>query len=383
MNSQKIIVLLTVFALIGACSQRQETASVEQEPEVKLIKIDSHTIAESNLYYEAQNNKGVLILTNPKAQNVVTYNLNTRQTNAFQKAGGNIDEYRYIYHNINFFDDSTLIISDINKVMFFDIKGNFLQSVYLDRQGTYAPLTWIQVLRSDSSLIAINPPQGFTDSPEFYNSEKHPYLSKVVLNGKDSDITYFGSYHEEESIFATGKVKHKLAGSFLLSCDTVNHLLYAIQSIEPILYVYDYRTTQKVKATALNLPDFKMLSTPMSDNTPIINKIADNFLYNEIVHIQLLHPDTLALLYNKAIDEDEMREFIRQNPHFPSIAPDLNYYLVLITPKGKVLCSVYLPKEMGVPLCLLDSHTLLMREHSTENDELKNQSRITVYKIAF
>jgi hypothetical protein len=55
--------------------------------------------------------------------------------------------------------------------------------------------------------------------------------------------------------------------------------------------------------------------------------------------------------------------------------------VAFIHPEKGVLATFQVPKELGKPVCLLDSKHLLLQEYGTEEDEMQNRTRFTVYRI--
>ncbi|GIV40245.1 MAG: hypothetical protein KatS3mg033_2045 [Thermonema sp.] len=377
----RFIFCLLPLVSFWSCREQEAKQASEQQVELRLVKTDSFEVKGSNLTFQGFQ-KGKLLLSNMLVFDVVTYDLNQKTTHSFQKRGSNFDEYYNIWRNIAVYNDTTLVVSTFNSLVYYNLDGKFLRYVALPKRAASMTLPIRESHFCEDKLIGLHLTVEETTAEAYLN----PRPAIIILDSLQSAkaaFEFLGKNPEAESRFSSGKETSYYATHLCMTVDESCRHAYAQPFNEPLLFVYDLKQKKKVRALRLELPDFKVYAYPINQKESVVSPALDQYLSARVKYLQYLGNDTLACIYKVAADEQMLKDFHNKYPEYPVNAPDvrLDYWVAFIHPERGVLAALKVGKELGTPVCLLDSKRLLVQEYGTEEDEMQNRSRFTVYRI--
>ncbi|WP_038030925.1 hypothetical protein [Thermonema rossianum] len=378
----RLIFCLLPVVSFWACREQEAKQASEQQDELRLVKTDSFEIQGSNLTFQGFQ-KGKLLLSNMLVFDVVIYDLNQKTTHSFRRRGSNFDEYYNIWRNIAVYNDTTVVVSTFNSLVYYSLDGKFLRYVALPRRSSQMVMQIMDPVFCKEKMIGLHMEAGDIADSESYLNPRPAIIILDSLQSNKAAFEFLGKNPEAESRFSSGKETSYYATHLRMTVDESCRHAYVQPFNEPLLFVYDLKQKKKVRALPLELPGFKVYAYPINQKESVVSPALDQYLSARVEYLQYLGNDTLACIYKVAADERMLKDFHNKYPEFPVNAPNvrLDHRVAFIHPERGVLATLKVSKELGRPVCLLDSKHLLVQEYDTEEDEMQNRSRFTVYRI--
>jgi len=365
------LLFLTVFCFVlFSCKQK----NTERHNETHFIKIyDSIVINEPSLVFQDYN-KGNFLFFNRASLNIIVYNQKDNSLLSFNKLGSGASEYKTLYSgSLKFINDTIIGVGDISSIKEYSKKGNFLGKITFNNENTYATVKNFKIF-NDSILFAQTPLQGNPSLKSFYQKKQKLFLIKNLNTSFEKKIIDFpidgedfhnkDYYYENMNNFpmyikdnyycfanSNGKNIHKL--------NMENH---TIDSVIP-----------------LKLPNYNPLKIRFDEGFSNDKMMMNLFMNSNILSIYKSNKFTYVL-YSSGYSFNEIKKFKNLHPKFPfQESPKTKFYLNAFNEEKTY--EVKIPLDLGYPIHILNSDTVLIEKFPTENEDLKGITIIYKCKI--
>lgn len=368
--------LLITLLFFNSCLNRPSTDLAKKTDYSEYLIQDSIIINEPEIFLKAIS-KNHLLFVRPTNQDIVLFNKNLKKSNLFNVFGEGPKKSSYplgSMKSIGFFDNSTIWISDLQKILYFDLFGNFKDEIKIENPNTYAPLSYLKVEDSIAYLFTI--PQGFTNKLEFYKSKQTLFLKEDLKNGIQKR---FFDFPPKDSHFFTDEY-YLAKGSYFYVNYLKNKTATYLYSTEPTIYSIDLvneATTKKAKFSPEYFAPLKVYFKDKPDN----NRIFMQSYMGSFFTGHFIVDDINYAFYSIPYSEEFMVEYVKTHKNFPfEEAPEIKFALTVFDKDGKKLRDdIVFPTSLGKPLLMDEDGIIYFMKNPTEDDEKKGQT--VYYKV--
>ncbi|HET8858330.1 hypothetical protein [Marivirga sp.] len=352
-----IYLSFSLFFLIISCQSNLPDDNIKG---VIYQLADSVIIKEGDLRYVDQNESKVLFY-NTGSFSIYTYDRESDTLYAFNKFGNGPENYNLIYNNISLYKEHLIMVGQINKVLIFDILGNFIEAIPITDQRTRSPL--LTPKEVSDYIYFINSPQGNFSNPDFYKNN-YKVLLKYSLNKKD--VTEFGHFPSSIGDYQNGKHFYLYSGLFFLEID--EEFVYLMSKNEGILQKYTHEG-QLVNEFDLSLERFKPY--PINFSKQLNEEEMDFVTYqNSTIQNISVVEDLIFVCYSDPYSLDELQRFKSDHPDFHGFdKPPLKYVLAIFDKSGeRIHKDTIVPEKFGKFLYSRNS-SLFFQKQNFEGEE--------------
>jgi hypothetical protein len=307
------------------------------------------------------NNK--LLGYSPWNNDVILFDLETRDLSLFNKFGAGPEEYLLLFNNVGFTGNEEIIIGGIKEIKIFDPRGNFLRDLPLKRESTHAPV--LKPFGIGNTIYGINLPQGSSSNPEFFDNQQE-LLIKFDVDKRNNEMISgfpFKKLNDQDGYY--------LHNGLVVSC-IEGKKFYLMDQNEPVLRVFDLELEKEEEAVYLNLQYFEPQLLPFGKKfTPEQLKFLSAM--NSTLYGIFVEEHLVFVIYDLAYSEDEIQDFFKNmSKNGENNSPPIRYVLHVSDKDGnKIINDVIIPMEFGRPIFACEDYILMLKEGSEKNLLLK------------
>ncbi len=364
----KKIIIILLFITIGCNEKEKNYTNNNTKNKIDIKIIDSIKLnGNSNLVFDNYDYNKILT-HNPINNTLYIYDLKKNKTLQFNKMGNNHDNYRFILFNTVFYNDSTIMVGLVNKLLFYNLNGRFLFSKKIKRKAqTYYQIE-NPIFINDSILVLNEGINGDLEKREYYQ-QKEKLLS--IYNINSGKITRrFANFPEKNSAYNDEKYYYQYPTTF--SINKSSNSIYLLGYNDPNIYMYNLNG--KLENTyKLNLKYYTPHKRKFGDNNNTIEKIKLDIKQNSEIYNFDLNDSLFFVAYNKAFDKDDAIKALANDE-------EKRNCLHIRNRSGKILYDDILPEYLG-KFMFEENDTLYFLGKTTEKSENENYSTLYMAKL--